>query len=72
MVFLIVSRKPHDSRMILKRLTDEKKSFKYVIISMTCQSKKTYLEVIVNVKRKCTFSLALFVHFRLTFTRILM
>ena len=42
---LFVSRKPRDSRVVLKRLTDEKKSSKYVIISLTCQSKiKTYLE----------------------------
>jgi len=42
---VIVSRKPRDSRVVQKRLTVEKKSSKYDIISMTCQSKlKTYLE----------------------------
>jgi len=41
----VVSRKPRDSRVVQKRLTVEKKSSKYDIISMTCQSKlKTYLE----------------------------
>jgi len=42
---VFVSRKPRDSRVVQKRLTVEKKSSKYDIISMTCQSKlKTYLE----------------------------
>ena len=37
--------KPRDSRVVQKRLTDEKESSKYVIIVKTCQSKqKTYLE----------------------------
>ena len=36
---------PRDSRVVQKRLTDEKKSSKYGIMQKTCQSKqKTYLE----------------------------
>jgi len=36
---LFVSRKPRDSRVVQNRLTGEKKSSKYDIISSTCQSK---------------------------------
>jgi hypothetical protein len=35
----LVSRKPRHSGGVPKRLTDEKKSSKYDIISSTCQSK---------------------------------
>ena len=42
---MFVIRKPRDSRVVQKRLTDEKKSSKYAIIRLTCQSKeKAYLE----------------------------
>ena len=38
-------RKPRDRGVVQKRLTDEKKSSKYDLISTTCQSElKTYLE----------------------------
>ena len=39
------NRKPRHSGVVQKRLTDEKKFSKYVIISLTCQSnRKTHLE----------------------------
>ena len=42
---LFCNRKPRHSGVVQKRLTDEKKFSKYVIISLTCQSnRKTYLE----------------------------